>query len=403
VRAATKLLLVALAVAATAWLGWRIRDRLREEPAAKRGAGGTRAVPVEVAAIERGPIELQRTFSGTLEAPAEFVVAPKVGGRVEELTADLADTVQRGQVVARLDNDEFVQAVAQAEADLAVAHANRAEAESALEIAKRALDRANTLRDRGVASESQYDVARAEQLSKEAGLAVANAQVKRAEAALETARIRLGYTEVRAGWTGGDDERVVSERFVDEGDTVSPNAPLLRIVELDPITGVIFVAERDYALLRAGQTAVLRTDAYPLDRFEASIDRIAPVFRQATRQARVELKIANPQHRLKPGMFIRATIVLDRVEDATIVPAAALTTRNDRLGIFVVAADGASVVWREVKPGIRAEDRVQLLDDAPTGNVVTLGQQLLDDGAAVSVLSGPGAADAGAAAGAGAE
>jgi multidrug efflux pump subunit AcrA (membrane-fusion protein) len=78
-------------------------------------------VPVEVAQIQRGPIALQRTFSGELEALAEFVVAPKVSGRVERVMVKIADTVQRGQVVAELDNDEYIQAVAQARADLEVA------------------------------------------------------------------------------------------------------------------------------------------------------------------------------------------------------------------------------------------------------------------------------------------
>jgi len=87
------------------------------------GKGATRAVPVELAPIEHGPIARRRTFSGTLEPHAELVVAPKIAGRIEELAVDLADRVTRGQVVARLDdNAERLQAVAQAEADLAVAH-----------------------------------------------------------------------------------------------------------------------------------------------------------------------------------------------------------------------------------------------------------------------------------------
>ena len=102
----------------------------------------------------------------------------------------------------------------------------------------------------------------------------------RAEASLETANIRLGYTRITAGWSGGDDQRVVAERYVDEGETVSANTPLLRIVELDPITGVIFVTERDYARLQPGQEVLLlTTDAYPGEDFQGRIERIAPVFR----------------------------------------------------------------------------------------------------------------------------
>jgi len=365
--------------------GWTVYHRLQGQSPAGGKRGGTQAVPVEVAPIERGTIELRRTFSGTLEATARFVVAPKITGRIQQLTVDFADPVEQGQVVAVLDNDEYVQAVAQAEADMAVARANRTEAQSALEIATREGQRVETLRKRGVASESQLDAARADQLAKRARLAVADAQVTRAEAALETAKIRLGYTQVTAQWTGPGIMRVVAERFVDEGDTVSANTPLLSIVSLDPITGVIFVTEKDYARLRPGQPVILTTDAYTGEQFPGKIARIAPVFRQAVRQARVDLTIDNPQSRLKPGMFIRAAVVLDRVTDATIVPAPALTTRNDETGVFVVSADGNSVAWRPVTPGIREDQRVQVDGESLTGRVVTLGQQLVDDGSAITI------------------
>ncbi len=159
---------------------------------------------------------------------------------------------------------------------------------------------------RGIASDSEFDAARQSQLAKEAQLKVAAAQVTKAESSLETARIRLGYTKVTAGWTGGGEERVVAERYVDEGQTVAANAPLLLIVELDPIVGVVFVTEKDYAQLKPGQSVALTTDAYPEERFAGRIDRIAPVFNKSTRQARIEITIDNPQQRLKPGMFIRA-------------------------------------------------------------------------------------------------
>jgi len=341
--------------------------------------------PVEVAPIETGTIVLRRTFSGTLESPAQFVAAPKVGGRVVQLLADVSDTVTRGQVVAELDSDEYEQAVAQARADLAVAQANLTEAENGLEIAQRNLDRITTLRERGVSSETQFDTAKAEQLSREADVAVAKAQVTRAESALESARIRLGYTQVTVNWTGGDERRIVAERFVEEGDTVSANTPLVSIVELDPIQGVMFVTERDYGRLATGQAITLRADAYPNETFAGTITRIAPVFRASSRQARVELRSPNTDHKLKPGMFIRATVELDQADDATIVPEEAITRRSDTEGVFVVNESDMTVRWRPVTIGIRNAGRVRISGEGLSGRVVTLGQQLLDDGTAITI------------------
>jgi RND family efflux transporter MFP subunit len=338
-----------------------------------------------VAQIKRGPIALQRTFSGELESLAEFVVAPKVSGRVERVIVNIADTVKRGQVVAELDDDEYVQAVAQAQADLEVTRAKLSEAKSALEIANREFKRTESLLKRGVASDSEFDAARQEQLAKQAQLKVAAAEVTKAESSLETANIRLGYTKVTAGWTGGGEQRVVAERYVDEGQTVAANAPLLLIVELHPIVGVLYVTEGDYARLKPGQLVSLTTDAYPDEQYTGRIDRIAPVFRKSTRQARIEMIIDNAQHRLKPGMFIRATVVLARVPDAIIIPQQALTIRDDKNGVFIVSEDGRSVVWREVQVGIREGDRVQIKGEKLSGRVVILGQQLVNDGSAITI------------------
>ncbi|MDH3412425.1 MAG: efflux RND transporter periplasmic adaptor subunit, partial [Gammaproteobacteria bacterium] len=295
------------------------------------------------------------------------------------------------QVVAELDNDEYVQAVAQARANLEVAQANVAGAKSALAIATRELERTRRLRERGIASESQFDTTRANQLDKKSQLEVTKALVSRAESALKTANIRLGYTKVTAGWGDASEQRIVAERYVDEGETVSANAPLLRIVEIDPVIAVVFVTERDYALLSTHQLAVLSTDAFPGRQFEGRIERIAPIFREATRQARVELTVANRELLLKPGMFIRATVVLDRIEDAAHVPEQALTVRDGKSGVFVVNADGRSVAWRKVKTGIRDAGRVQVSGEGVSGRVVILGQHLLKDGSAI-IIAGEAAA-----------
>lgn len=375
--------MLAAAAGFAAWVGYERLDAPGDAPA--RRTAETRPVPVEVAPVERGPIEQRRTFTGTLMAQAEFVVAPKVSGRVERVDVDLADTVTRGQIVAKLDDAEYVQAVAQAQADHQVAEANLAEAQAQLRIAGRELERVSRLRERGVTSESQLDTSRADQLARQAHVQVTRAQVARAQAELEAARIRLGYTEVAAGWPGGSDRRVVAERYVDEGETVSANAPLLRIVELDPVTAVFSVTERDYGLLHGGQSTVLTTDAFPGERFRGEILRIAPVFQESTRQARVEVRVDNPDLRLKPGLFVRITVVLARVEDAVIVPEQALVRRDTGTGVFVLSGDGTTVAWRPVEPGIREGERSQITGTEPGAQVVVLGQQLLDDGAPVTV------------------
>lgn len=259
--------------AALLGLGALIVRRLPDGEPVARGRGGPGAAPVEVAEIGRGAIENRRMFSGALEATSRVTLAPKVAGRVVRLAVDVADRVERGQVVAVLDSAEYEQAVMQAEAELAVARAMLTQAESAAEIAARELARVRTLQERGVASESSLDTVIAEDLAKRATIEVARAEVTRSEAALEAAKIRLGYTTIHAEWSEGDDTRVVAERFVEEGDTVPANAALVSIIELNPIEAVVYVAERDYGLLHAGQAVTLTTDAHPGRTWEGEVTR----------------------------------------------------------------------------------------------------------------------------------
>jgi multidrug efflux pump subunit AcrA (membrane-fusion protein) len=112
---------------------------------------------------------------------------------------------------------------------------------------------------------------------------------------------------------------------------------------------------------------------------------MAPVFRPGSRQARVELLCNNPEFRLKPGLFIYATVEIEHVENATIVPQAALVTRDTVTGVFVIDAGGTSVSFRQVQVGIREQERVQVQGEGLFGMVVTLGQQLLDDGSTISL------------------
>ncbi len=400
-----------IVLGAAAAIGWSVIDRL-DAPEKRRAQRGPAAV--SVAPIERASIAERRVYSGSLEAGARFVVSPKVAGRIDRLAVDLGDRVAPGQILAVLDDAEFEQAVIAARAELAVAEARLSEARSAAKIAGRTLERATTLRKRGVTSETQFDEATAEQLAAAAAVEVARAQVQRSRAALESARIRSGYTRVVARWpdrappAGADpaadsreaeeadaegaeaDVRMVARRLVDAGETVSAGTPLLSIVDLDPLVAVISVTERDYPNLKVGQPVSLSADAWPDRRFEGRVKRIAPAFAESARQARVEIEVPNGDRALRPGMFARVAITLRRIDDARVVPDAALTRRDESDGVFIVEGEPLTARWRPVRIGVREGDRVQIEGAGLTGRVVTLGQQLVDDGSPVVVPEGAG-------------
>lgn len=385
----TVLVLVVLSSAAAAVV-WVVNTR---DTSDAPGATGTRTqavAAVEVARIDTGPLRDERLFTGTLEASARFIVAAKVGGLVERMPVDLGDRVKRGSVVAEIDDSELVQAVAQAQAEVAVREAELARAKSDQALAQREFDRSGQLRERGIAAEAALDEVNARLESTKASVQLAAAQVSRAQAALELARISAGYTLVRAEWSNGAELGSVSERYQDVGNTVSPGDAILAVVKLDPLKAVIFVTERDYAGLSIGQRATLITDALPDQPFEAVIERIAPVFRESSRQAQIELRVDNPEEVLKPGMFARVRVVVRQELDALKLPVAALTRRDGGQVVFVLNEDRQTVHMQPVEIGITQGEIVQVISPPLSGEVVILGQQFLNDGSRVRVVEATG-------------
>ena len=379
-----KILVVLFVVGAiTFWVWKRIQtdDNSREDE-----SYADRPVPVAVTPVVKDSIERRRVLSGTLEPHSEFRVAPKIGGQLTEMLVDFSDVVTPAQVVANLDDTEIQQQVLQAEANLAVAEANLVEARSLWEISKREIERFNTLRDREFVSAADYETAEAQYLARQAQLKVAEAQLRRQQAVLQSARIQKSYTEVRVIWSGSGKERIVAERYQEVGDVVSPNQTLFRIIEIDPIKAVIHVTERDYVFMQPGQSATFETDAFKGEVFHGTVDRVSPVFRESTRQARVELSVQNPDYRLKPGMFVRVRITLDRLESATRVPEIALARRKDQNRLLISDPETHTVSWKPVEVLFLDDGRCAIQPESLSGQVVILGQHLLEDGSEISIV-----------------
>jgi len=372
-----------------ALVGWRVAQKI-----AGQGAGAqpkSAAVVVAFQPVLKETIRDSREFTGSVSPKAQFIVAPKVAGRLERLLVNIGQEVRNGDPIARLDSLEYKQQVEQARAELEVARANVVEFRSALDIAARELERVRELRKQQVASESEMDQADARQRAAQAKYAVTLAQVRQKEAALKADEVRLSYTQIAAAWEdGGDGTRVVGERYMDEGAMLRANEPIVSILDLDTVTATIFVIERDYPRVQVGQRAVITTDAFPGRTFSGAIVRKAPLLKESSRQARVEIEIANADRRLAPGMFVRARIQFDARDNATVVPAAAVVRRNGHFGLFL--ADTASMTARfvPVTTGIDNGERVEILTPPLYGQVVTLGQHLLEDGAPIALPGAPG-------------
>jgi len=357
----------------------QLRRRGADSGAGEKQLSG-QPVPVETAAVHNGLICDVGTFTGTFEPKFQFVVAPKVAGWLRKLLVDIGDTIERNQVIAILDDEEFTQQLEQAKAELEVAKANAANCATDLDIARREYERAKALREKQIASASELDVSEAEFNASQMRYKVSLAQQTQREAALKAAEVRLSYTKVQAFWEKGDQTRVVGERFVDEGALLQVNQPIVSVLENNPLTAVVYVIEKDYPKIKIGQQALVFTDAYPDKIFKGTIIRIAPLLKETSRQARVEVEVPNPRHFLKPGMFLRAKVEFARHENATLVPLGALVRRAEKEGVFVVDQENLKARFVPVTTGLTRAELVEVVEPQISGRVITLGNHLLEDG-----------------------
>lgn len=336
------------------------------------------AVAIEVAAVRFGPIREIRKFTGTVFPYIQYVVAPKVSGRVTQISKRIGDPVREGELIAKIEDAEYQQAVRESEARLKIAEASLAESRSQFELARQEKERVESLEAGGLSTTAELETALTNYEAREARYRLALAQVEQSEAALASSRIRLGYTHLTASGAG-----FIGERFVDEGALLAPNTAVVLVVGIDSVIVRTTITERDYAYIERGQSVDVRVDTFQNRRFSGTVARIAPMMQEASRMAEMEVEIDNKSHMLKPGMFARIEVITAEKDSTQLVPSKAVMERSGETVMFVVL-DGEMVArYVQVTTGIVTPDLTEIIEPPIRGRVVTLGQHLLEDGSPI--------------------
>ena len=375
---------ILIALALLGLLGWQVWTKLNKTGAKARINPGRTAVMVEATTVRRADMARRISYPGSLEASAQFIISPRIPGRLKRLLVNIGDPVTRNQVVVEIVDEEYRLAVERAEAALDVAKAQLSEAVSNLEVALKAYRRQASLGGKKIVSQADLEEAEGRYKAAQAKRRLARAQVAQQEAALKEAKVQLSYTQIRASWRGGSDERVVGQRFVDEGSLLKANEPIATVLELKPVIGAILVTERDYPSFRIGQGVRVRAEALPDKVFSGRVIRISPRIDKASRQARVELEIPNNEGLLKPGMFINAQIVFEVHRQTQVIPLSALAERGDKKGVFVInRGDRSTVQFLPIEPGFMDMEKIEVISPEIKRPVVSSGHFLLSEGAPI--------------------
>jgi len=359
-------------------LGWRIVLLITSGDDEKAGRTGRPPVAVEIDSVRFGPLSEVRELTGTVYPIYQYIVAPKVSGRIVTIRKRIGDWVKAGEIIAQIDDAEYQQGILEAEANLRIAEASLSESQIQLDQARQEKERVESLQAKGIASPAELDAAVSNYSAQQSRQQLALAQVQQRRASLKSANIRLGYTILTADQAG-----FIGERYVDEGALLAPNSPVVSVIGINTVIVRTTIIERDYGHIQIDMPATVSVDAFPGQFFPGKVARVAPLLQEASRVAQAEVEVVNNPTKLKPGMFARVNVVTASRENARIVPSQAIVSRDGANGIFTVEENGSVARYVPVTVGIVTPQFTEILAPALTGRVITLGQHLLDDGSPI--------------------
>jgi HlyD family secretion protein len=390
------------------------------------------AAPVKV---DNGPgasVGTVLTVSGYVVAHHKIDVGAKVMGRVAWIGVEKGDKVQQGQVLVRLEDQEFRAQVNQAQANVAVAQArvdqlrsgsrpqeklkDKAavlQAEANLRNAEAEYERMAQLYPAGVVSKSEVDralmnrdgaramVQAARQSSEMTNIGprveeirAAAAQVRQVQAALEYARTQLASTEIKAPVSG-----TVLQRIVERGVMVTPSAvgesgartSVVSLADLSDLQIELDISQADFARLKMNQRAEIIPEAFPSLKYTGFIAEIAPEANRAKATVQVKVKVENPDEQLRPEMNVRVNFLADAPAKETtavarvLVPKAAVVHQDG--GDFVFVIKGSRVEQRVVRLGEVTGEFYLVLEGLSGGeSTAVTGADKLRDGDRIKIV-----------------
>jgi len=287
------------------------------------------AVPCEVAGVTTRTMSSVVKTTGTLEPFSSVQITSRLQGTVKGIAAEQGDKVKTGKILLSLDDRDYRIALKQAQADLSAAQASLNEAE--LIRAKNQYERIKRLREDSLSSEQELESARASYLQAKSAYDAQQARIQAAAANLERARLDLSHTEVRAPISG-----IISKRYVDTGELISPAAPLFELVNISTLYARIFVSEKYINELSEGKEVSIKVDALPNQTFAGVISILSPVAEAQSRTFEIAIKLHNDKQELKAGMFARVFIQMKEHQNALVVPKDAVVERQGESFCFVV-------------------------------------------------------------------
>lgn len=351
---------------------------------------------VVVETVRRETVPISEDYEGTFGAVESVEVRARVEGLLESAPFKEGDLVRKGDLIFRIQQNEYAAALAAAQAQLAQARGNLFARQAALARANTTVARNRPLaEDKAIPQKDLDNAIQNAEISK-GDVLVARAQIASAQAAIDNAQINLGYTTVYAPVTGligflnYDVGNVVGGAATQVLDTISAIDPIKVTFALDEPTYLALSRNRtdpDVLALRAQDLKIILANDTPYP-YAGRIYTFNPTIDPKTGTISVEARVPNPDGLLRPGGFARVRVIVENRRDALLVPQTAITKSQGVDTVYVVDSKN-EVVLRSVTLGPQFKQSFVVQSGLKPGErVIVEGTQKVQPGAKVSVKSG---------------
>lgn len=338
------------------------------------------ATAVEVVSVSQ--IYPSQTFtllnaSGYVVAQRKAAVASKITGRLVSLYVSEGSRVKKGQVIARLENEDAESAREQAKASLSVANANLEQARAELKDATLTYNRNKRLISNGAISHVEYENSEIRYNRAKAVVDSAEATIRVNSAALRSATVAENYAIIRSPF-----DAVVLTKSADIGDIVTPlgaaanaKAAVVTIADMTSLEVEADVSESNLSLIKSGQPCQIQLDALPESRFNGVVKTIVPTADRSKASIMVKVAFNDNDPRILPEMsakvaFLSRPIKPEEMKPRTALDRNAVINRSNKNVAFLVKED--EVVETTVSVGEQFGDMIEVLSGLKSGDKVVL-------------------------------
>lgn len=378
--------------------------------------------PVQVADVQRGPIQRIVSADGILYPIHQASVMPKISAPVRSFAVNRGDHVAEGQLLATLENRDLAAAAAEARQnyeqalaaqrnttgaqlpeDVTQAQQDVTSSKEALDasqkvyesrkqlfeegaIARRLVDEANVAY---VQARSQYDIANEhlralDRVARPEQTKAAQAQTDAAKARYDAAAAQLSYSEIHSPIAG-----VIADRPLYPGEMASAGTPLLTIVDVTRVVARANVPVAQAGYVKVGDTGTISQTEAGIE-LQGKVTVVSPATDPNSTTVEVWVEAENPGEKLKPGATVHVSILAQTIPDAIVIPESALLP-NDEGGVqAIVVGPDSTAHERKIEVGVREPGKVQIVSGLkPAEKVITAGGVGLEDGAKVRITTAP--------------